>query len=92
MVDDSVNSSMLARSPAMGQDVNSILMNDHAPFLFLFFPSHNSLTIKLLIILKSEKLLNANLINHLSDSDANDLFVLSLFYQKLAVNFQSSYG
>jgi len=62
------------------------------PFLFIF-PSHNSLTNnKLLLILKSEKLLNANLIHHLSDSDANDVFVLSLFYQKLAVNFQSSYG
>jgi len=70
-----------------------MLMNDHAPFLFLFFPSHNSLTNnKLLVILKSEKLLNTNLINHLSDSDANDVFLLSLFYQKLVVNFRSSYG
>jgi len=67
-------------------------MTMHLSF-FLFFPSHNSSTNnKLLVILKSEKLLNENLIHHLSDSDANEVFVPSLFYQKLAVNFQSSYG
>jgi len=58
---------MLARTPFMGEDVSSILVNVHAP---IFFPSNISLTNKLLGILKSEKLLNANLIHYSSDSDA----------------------
>jgi len=67
---------MLARTPLLGYDVSSILVNVHAPN---FFPSNNSLTNnKLLVILKSEKLLNANLIHYLSDSDANVVFVCTV--------------
>ena len=52
--------------------MGSILVINH---LLFFFPIHSSLTnIKLLIILKSEKLLNGNLIHYSSDSDVDDVF------------------